>query len=216
MRERKGLHTVIGIIGSGGHAKVITNILENDSSELVFFSTSYSNFLGKYKILLDSTKTLLEWKSKVRLWHVAIGDPKIRKEKITFLLNNEFAITSAIHNKSIISDCSTIGLGTSIMAGAVLNPQTTIGEGCIINTTASVDHDCIIEDYVNVCPGCRLTGNVFIDTLTDIGAGVTVIPNIKIGKNCKIGAGAVVISDIPDNSVAVGVPAKVIGTNSTL
>jgi len=207
---------MIGIIGSGGHAKVVTNILEKESFQLVFFSNSTLQFLEKYNVYQDSTNNLFDWKSKVKLWHVAIGDPKIRKEKLTFLLENDFSITSAIHNKSIISECSRIGKGTSIMAGAVVNPETTIGKGCIINTSASVDHDCKIEDYVNVGPGSRLTGNVSIGNLTDIGAGVTVIPNINIGENCKIGAGAVVISDIPDNSIAVGVPAKVIKTTTTL
>ncbi|GKT46304.1 putative acetyltransferase [Colletotrichum spaethianum] len=43
-----------------------------------------------------------------------------------------------------------------------------------------------------------------------IGANVTVLPGVKIGKGCTIGAGALVSKDIPDYSVAVGVPAKVI------
>lgn len=47
---------------------------------------------------------------------------------------------------------------------------------------------------------------------TWIGTNVVVMPNIKIGKFCIIGAGAVVTKDIPDYSIAVGVPAKVIKT----
>ncbi|KAK6218655.1 galactoside O-acetyltransferase [Colletotrichum tabaci] len=43
-----------------------------------------------------------------------------------------------------------------------------------------------------------------------IGANVTVLPGVKIGKGCTIGAGALVNRDIPDYSVAVGVPAKVV------
>lgn len=45
-----------------------------------------------------------------------------------------------------------------------------------------------------------------------IGAGVSVLPGVSIGNNCVIGAGSVVIKDIPDNSVAVGNPCKVIKT----
>ena len=41
-------------------------------------------------------------------------------------------------------------------------------------------------------------------------SNVTVCPGVKIGKNCVIGAGSVVTKDIPDNSLALGVPAKVI------
>ena len=43
-----------------------------------------------------------------------------------------------------------------------------------------------------------------------IGANVTILPGVTIGNNVVIGAGAVVTKDIPDNSLAVGVPARVI------
>ena len=43
-----------------------------------------------------------------------------------------------------------------------------------------------------------------------IGMGAYIMPNVKIGNNCIIGAGAIVTKSIPDNSVAVGIPAKVI------
>lgn len=45
-----------------------------------------------------------------------------------------------------------------------------------------------------------------------IGIGSAILPNVKIGKNCVIGANSVVTKDIPDYSVAVGNPAKVIKT----
>lgn len=43
-----------------------------------------------------------------------------------------------------------------------------------------------------------------------IGGNTTVMPGVTIGKGCTIGAGSVVTKDIPEFSVAVGVPAKVI------
>ena len=43
-----------------------------------------------------------------------------------------------------------------------------------------------------------------------LGGNVTILPGVKIGNNVVIGAGAVVTKDIPDNSLAIGVPAKVI------
>jgi acetyltransferase-like isoleucine patch superfamily enzyme len=47
---------------------------------------------------------------------------------------------------------------------------------------------------------------------TWIGAHVSIIGNVKIGKHCVIGAGSVVVKDIPDYCVVVGVPAKIIKT----
>ena len=43
-----------------------------------------------------------------------------------------------------------------------------------------------------------------------IGSGANILPGVSIGDNSIIGAGSVVIKDIPANSVAVGIPAKVI------
>jgi acetyltransferase-like isoleucine patch superfamily enzyme len=45
-----------------------------------------------------------------------------------------------------------------------------------------------------------------------LGFGAIVLPNVTIGRNCMIGAGSVVAADVPDNSVAAGVPARVLGT----
>lgn len=60
------------------------------------------------------------------------------------------------------------------------------------------------SENIDVCGRIKVESNVFI------GYGAIVMPNVKIGRNAVIGAGAVVASDIPENSVAVGVPAKVI------
>ena len=43
-----------------------------------------------------------------------------------------------------------------------------------------------------------------------IGGSVTILPGVSIGNNCTIGAGSVVVHDIPDNSIAVGNPARVV------
>lgn len=53
-------------------------------------------------------------------------------------------------------------------------------------------------------------GKIVVDEHTFIGARSTIMPGVHIGKNCVIGVGAVVTKSIPDNSVAVGIPARVI------
>lgn len=64
------------------------------------------------------------------------------------------------------------------------------------------------EKYKN--KGIHSFGKIEIDENTFIGANAIIMPNVYIGKNCVIGCGAVVTRSIPDDSVAVGVPAKVI------
>ncbi len=53
-------------------------------------------------------------------------------------------------------------------------------------------------------------GPIVVGDNVHIGWNVIIMPNVRIGNNCVIGAGAVVTKDVPDNSVAVGVPARVI------
>lgn len=64
-----------------------------------------------------------------------------------------------------------------------------------------------------VCPDMReymYTDPVVIEDNCWIGAGVTICPGVRIGKNSVIGAGSVVTKDIPENSVAVGNPCRVL------
>lgn len=49
-----------------------------------------------------------------------------------------------------------------------------------------------------------------------IGCGTIILPNVRIGSNVVIGAGSIVVKDIPDNSVAAGVPAKIIKSFDSL
>lgn len=55
-------------------------------------------------------------------------------------------------------------------------------------------------------------GSIQIGQKCWIGANVTILKDVTIGDNCVVGAGSVVVKDIPDNSVAVGNPARVIKT----
>lgn len=62
----------------------------------------------------------------------------------------------------------------------------------------------------NFTPKADGSPNLVIGDGTWIGTNVVIVGNIHIGKNCVIGANSVVTKDIPDYSVAVGIPAKVI------
>lgn len=203
---------MIGIIGASGHAKIIVDILQRKepSQSFIYFSSQQPAEQLKDSVhYQDTLENLHYYRNKVDAWHVAIGNPHIRKAKMEFMFLHEFRLIRALHDQSIRAEQTFIGEATSIMAGVVVNPYASIGKGCVINTMASVDHDCVVDNYVNLGPGCRLAGGVQVGELSDVGTGAIVIPNKRIGRNCMIGAGAVIISDIPDNSVAVGVPAKI-------
>jgi sugar O-acyltransferase (sialic acid O-acetyltransferase NeuD family) len=109
---------------------------------------------------------------------------------------------------ALISASAILGDGLQVMPQALVHPEARIGRQCILNTRALVEHDCVLDDGVEIAPGAVLTGRVHVGAYSWIGAGATIRPRIRIGKNTIVGAGAVVVTDIPDDVVAVGVPAK--------
>ena len=65
-------------------------------------------------------------------------------------------------------------------------------------------------DSIERNKGLEFARPIIVGNNVWIGANVTVVPGVTIGDNCVIGAGSVVTKDIPDNTVAVGNPCKVI------
>jgi len=106
-----------------------------------------------------------------------------------------------------------------IIAGIELPCEAQIGQNfridhfgaIVVSGYARFGDDCVIRNGVTV--GLKNSDDPCapsIGNCVDIGAGAKVLGNITIGDNVQIGANAVVISDVPSNSIAVGVPAKII------
>ena len=75
-----------------------------------------------------------------------------------------------------------------------------------------ITHDGGTLLYRYLVPDLEITKPITVGDNVYIGNNVLIMPGVKIGSNVVIGAGAIVSRDIPDNSVAVGVPARVIKT----
>jgi len=203
------------IWGASGQGRVILNILREGKKFKVFgFIDNNPKLWGKkvdgIKVLGRENKLASLKKRGIKLGFVGIGDNKIRRKISHYLRNQGFSLINAIHPAAIISKTAIIGNGTAIMAGAIINTDAKIGDDVIINTGAIIEHDNIIENGVHIAPGVRLAGGVTIKKGTFVGIGSTVIQYKKIGKNSIIGAGAVVLKNLPDNVLAVGIPAKII------
>ncbi len=87
------------------------------------------------------------------------------------------------------------------------------GIGLVIGETAVVEDDVLIYQQVTLGGVSLEKGTKRHPTVksgTVIGAGAKILGNITIGLNAKIGANSVVVRDVPDNSTAIGIPARVI------
>lgn len=136
---------------------------------------------------------------------LAIGDNASRK-KLESQIKQKFA--TIVHPSAWVHESVQIDVGTVVMAGAVIQPDTKVGRHCIVNTRASIDHDSHIGDFAHIAPGVTLCGKVHVGEGSLVGVGACARPSTSIGDWCQIGAGAVVVSDIPSNSTAMGIPAR--------
>ena len=205
------------IYGSGGHARVIADILVSQRKEVLGFIDDNPEKWRKdgsgfevigYEAALASGKSADFWVI------IGIGDNGARKRLAEVVESAGRArFDAAYHSSAVISGSSSLGQGTVVMAGAVINCGSTIGRHAIINTGACIDHDCRIDDFAHISPGARLGGGVSVGAGTWIGLGASIINNCRIGKNVIVGMGAVVIRDIPDSWVVAGNPARFLRMN---
>ena len=202
---------MLAILGASGHGKVLADIAELTGwKQIVFFDDAWpektSN--GAWQVIGD-TQMLLNNINNYQGIIVAIGNNKVRQQKLQQLDSAGAKIITLIHPSATVSRYTQIGLGSVIVAGAVINPDCIIGSGAIINTCSSVGHDCTLGDAVHICPGARLAGGTEVDDRAWVGVGSSVRQLIKIGADAIIGAGSAVVKDVPASTTVMGVPASI-------
>lgn len=144
---------------------------------------------------------------------VAIGNPKV-KRSILSQIKPEWNIRFATlqHKRSCLQDSALIhvGEGSIVCAGAVLTTGIAVGSHVLINLNATIGHDSAIGSCSSIMPNVSIAGEVTVGEAVMIGSGANVINRIVIGDGAVIGAGSVVNHNIPQESTAAGVPARVI------
>jgi sugar O-acyltransferase (sialic acid O-acetyltransferase NeuD family) len=112
------------------------------------------------------------------------------------------------HPAATVSTTATIGAGTILSAGVIVQSDTRIGRFCVLNTACTVDHDNIVGDSVSIAPGAHTAGRVTICDEAFIGLGAVIINGVTVGARASVGAGAVVVRDVPEGVTVVGNPAR--------
>ena len=138
---------------------------------------------------------------------VAVRGP-MRQAICQKLLARKASLPVIVHPAATISATATIGEGTIVSAGVVVQQDARIGRFCILNTSSSIDHDSVVGDNVSVSPGVHTAGNVTIENDVFVGLGALIVGGVTVGASATVGAGAVILRNVAKGVTVVGNPAK--------
>ena len=196
------------LIGGGAHANVISETMRICGLDLCAIVDKNTYLAEKLGISAWTERQLLTQSPEIVKLIIGIGNPTTRCSTYEGFQARGFNFISIVHPSSVIAPSVEISDGAQVMAGAVVQPGVKVGRGVLVNTRAVVDHDCKIGDFTHIAPGAIICGGVTVGTQTHIGAGSCVLQQRIVGDKCIVGAGAVVTKNVPDCTIAVGIPAQ--------
>ena len=201
---------MIGIFGAGGLGReVLEIILRINPLEKVLFLDDFKTG----KILDKKLENISNINPEDINISIALGEPSIREKKYKELKKKKFNFMNIIDPSVIISRYHSFGVGITISPNVTISNNAKIFDNVYINNISIVGHDVEIGENSVISSMVNLGGAVKIGSSSYIGMGSMIKENVSIGNNCIVGMGSVVYSDIPDNIIAIGNPARPIKKN---
>ena len=198
------------ILGGGGHAGVLVEILRLAGSKILGIADPSFNkgtFLYDDIPVLGSDESVQEYDpSKVFIVNGLGPSPKetSREELSKKFATRGYEFLSVIHPSAYVSPTATIKAGAQIMAGAVIQTGCRIGFCSVVNTGGIVDHDTNVGDYSHIAPGAVICGGVKVGRGVFIGTGSVVIENLTLGNNSLLAAGATLRKNLKKGELFYG------------
>ncbi len=99
--------------------------------------------------------------------------------------------------------------GTNISPNALIDKDSHVGAYATIANNTTVGHDALVGRFCSLFSNSLVGGECVLGDCVEVGSGASINHGVRVGANCKIAMGAAVFKDMPDNSSAVGNPARI-------
>lgn len=202
------ISTPVVLIGGGGHATVLLDILLKQGREVKAYvspepSLNKRMFAAIEWIKEDQEVCDLYMADQIELVNGIGSVPgnHLRKRVFNFFKSSGFRFAVIVDGSAVVSPFAELAEGVQVFPGAVINAGSRIACNSIVNTRAGVDHDCQIGEHNHIAPGVTLCGGVFTGESVYLGTGANVIQSVSVGSFSVVGAGATVTKSVGKNTI---------------
>jgi sugar O-acyltransferase (sialic acid O-acetyltransferase NeuD family) len=198
------------LIGAGGHSRSCIDAIEGEGKYKIGGLVGLSEEVGSshfgYQVLAtDSELSALAKQFQYALVSVGqIRSPELRIRLYELSLAAGFILPAIIAPTAYVSPNATVGTGTVVMHGAILNAGVAVGKNCIINTRALLEHDSRIFDHCHISTGAIINGETLIGAGSFIGSGSVIKEGVSVGVGSVVGMGLAVLHNLEDGSKYLG------------
>lgn len=173
--------------------------------------------IGKFKKypVIGTTKDVPKYLEDSNVFffigYIGMKSEKEVYEKITKLGIPRDKFATLIHPTAIVPKgyCK-IGKGVLIAPLAQLSPDTTVEDNCILLPNSFLGHDSTMKRFSHITTNSVVGGYVTLGVGSHVGTNATLREYVQVGDFAIVGSGSVVLENVPNNSIYVGNPAKLL------
>ena len=188
----------IVLLGSGGHARVVLDCLQNlGQKKILYNSPTRSDWFEKMGIEYVEDDRLVQlagnrMQMAVGFIGFSCSDLEARYKKMNKLIGYGADFPTIKHPSAIVSETAELGVGSQVLSGAVVNCYSKIKEGVVINTKALVEHQTFVGTGSHLAPNSVVLGGCDIGKFCYLGASCLVVQMNKVNDRQFLKAQSVV------------------------
>lgn len=204
----------IAIAGAGDLGRLIARHIRNSSQNAVagfFDDTAESDCLPPGPPMLGRLDDIEGQFSEGRFDSILIGIGYRHfgfRRMLCERLQSRIPLTTLVHPSAWIDPESTVSPGSVVLPGSTIDAGVSLGTNVLVNIGTTIAHDSSVAAHSFLAPGVNIAGFVNTGICVFLGIGTSVIDGVSICDNAQTGAGAVVVRDISEPGLYLGVPAK--------
>ncbi|WP_114418137.1 acetyltransferase [Marinospirillum perlucidum] len=193
------------LLGAGGHAKVVLNLLQLIKSPLsgVIDPKLKHKGIKEWRGLpvLGEDSDVYKYPPNKVLLANGLGSlpgKNLRQTLFKQFKKSGYTFITLVHPTAIIADGVELAEGVQVMAGCILQTDVLIDENTLINTGTQLDHDCKVGKHCHLAPAVVLSGNVNVGNYCHLGPASCVVQGCHLGQGAVLGAGSTLLYDLPE------------------